>query len=217
MRSAISAVTPAALLLALAALLAWHAPTQLTSPTSQPDADATRQTPTVDANAQPRPERAPLKLPLVSPKLVVSKSARRLELYSGGRVVREYRVVLGGDPVSDKERQGDSRTPEGEFYVCVRNERSQFYRSLGLSYPNREDAERGLRDRLITRSEYDRILRAISRKRTPPWDTALGGEIFIHGGGTSNDWTRGCVALDNPDMQELFDSVPLGTPVRITP
>ncbi len=60
-------------------------------------------------------------------------------------------------------------------------------------------------------------MRALARKRTPPWDTALGGEIFIHGGGTSGDWTAGCVALDNADMQELFDSVPLGTPVRIEP
>lgn len=162
-------------------------------------------------------ERTPLKLPLVNPKIVVSKSARRLELYSDGRVVRAYRVVLGGDPVRDKEREGDSRTPEGDFYVCVKNERSQFYRSLGLSYPNREDAERGLRDKLITRAQHDRIVRAIARRRTPPWDTPLGGEIYIHGGGTSNDWTRGCVALDNADMQELFDSVPVGTPVRIEP
>jgi lipoprotein-anchoring transpeptidase ErfK/SrfK len=213
MRLNAAAVTLALPLVALAALLAWHAPTQLTSPTSQTDANG--QTPTADAQA--RASRAPLKLPLVNPKIVVSKSARRLELYAGGRVVREYRVVLGGDPVNDKERQGDSRTPEGEFYVCVKNEKSQFYRSLGLSYPNREDAERGLRDKLITSAEYDRIVNAITRKRTPPWNTALGGEIFIHGGGTSNDWTLGCVALDNADMQELFDSVPVGTAVRIDP
>jgi murein L,D-transpeptidase YafK len=214
MRRAISAATFALL---LAALLAWPAPTQLSSPTSQTAADANDQMPAAGADAQTRAAREPLKLPLANPKIVVSKSARRLQLYSGGRMVREYRVVLGGDPVGDKERQGDSRTPEGEFYVCVKNERSQFYRSLGLSYPNREDAERGLRDGLITRAEYDRIVRALTRKRTPPWDTALGGEIFIHGGGTSNDWTAGCVALDNADMQELFDSVRLGTPVRIEP
>ena len=219
MRLTAAAVTLALPLVALAALLARPAPAQLTTPpTPQPNADANAQTPTAaGADAQTRAARAPLKLPLVNPKIVVSKSARRLELYSGGRVVRDYRVVLGGDPVNDKEREGDSRTPEGEFYVCVKNEKSQFYRSLGLSYPNREDAERGLRDNLITRAEYERIVRALTRKRTPPWDTALGGEIFIHGGGTSNDWTRGCVALDDAEMQELFDSVPVGTPVVITP
>ncbi|HLL76149.1 MAG TPA: L,D-transpeptidase [Pyrinomonadaceae bacterium] len=208
----LSAPVAAALLLAVA-MFASPPQAVTDSPTHTPAAKDLAS----DAGAPVQPERTPLKLPLVNPKIVVSKSARRLELYSGGRVAREYRVVLGGYPVGDKEREGDSRTPEGEFYVCVKNEKSQFYRSLGLSYPNREDAERGLRDGLITRAEYDRILRAITRRRTPPWDTALGGEIFIHGGGTSNDWTRGCVALDNADMQELFDAVPLGTPVRITP
>jgi hypothetical protein len=217
MRLTAAAATPALLLAVLGALPAWRAPTQLTSPTSKPTADAGHQAPAADANARAQRGRAPLRLPLVNPKIVVSKSARRLELHSGGRAVREYRVVLGGDPAGDKEREGDSRTPEGEFYVCVKNERSQFYRSLGLSYPNKEDAERGLRDGLITRAEYDRVVRAISRKRTPPWDTALGGEIYIHGGGTASDWTAGCVALDNADMLELFDSVPVGTPVRIEP
>jgi lipoprotein-anchoring transpeptidase ErfK/SrfK len=211
MKHAIPAAAPALL---LAALLAWHAPTPLTSDTAQTDADGPTQG---SANASPAAGRPPLKLPLVNPKIVVSKSARRLVLYSGGRVAREYRVVLGGDPVNDKEREGDSRTPEGDFYVCVKNERSQFYRSLGLSYPNREDAERGLRDKLITRAEYEQIVRALNRRRTPPWKTALGGEIYVHGGGASSDWTAGCVALDNADMQELFDSVPVGTPVRIDP
>ena len=214
----IAAATPALLVAALAAWLPWPARVLHTSSTRPPAAGETK--PTLDTNAQPQPqqpERTPLRLPLVNPKIVVSKAARTLELYSGGRVARSYRVVLGGDPAGDKERQGDSRTPEGEFYVCVKNAKSRFHRSLGLSYPNREDAVRGLRDKLITRAEHDRIVSAIARGRTPPWDTALGGEIFIHGGGTSNDWTAGCVALDNAEMRELFDSVPLGTPVRIDP
>jgi murein L,D-transpeptidase YafK len=154
---------------------------------------------------------------LREPKLVVSKSARRVELYAGGRVVRVYRAGLGQRPEGDKERQGDLRTPLGEFYVCVKNARSSFYLSLGLSYPNREHAARGLRDKLITRAEHDRIVRALERRQRPPWDTALGGEIFIHGGGSASDWTFGCVALDDPDVKELFDSVPLGTPVVINP
>ena len=157
----------------------------------------------------------PLKLPLVNPKIVVSKSARQLSLYSDGRVVRTYRIALGTNPVDDKIKQGDRATPEGDFYVCVKNARSNFYLSLGLSYPNIEDAERGLRDKLITRKERDAIVRAIQNKRRPPWDTALGGEIFIHGGGTEGDWTWGCVALANPDIKELFDAVPMGTSVKI--
>ncbi|MDT7605334.1 MAG: hypothetical protein QOF61_3331 [Acidobacteriota bacterium] len=159
--------------------------------------------------------REPLKLPLVEPKIIVSKSKRRLELYSEGRVVRSYRVALGKNSVDDKEREGDRRTPEGEFYVCVKNAASKFYLSLGLSYPNREDAERGLRDHLITQTERDRIVEALDRNLRPPWNTALGGEIFIHGGGSASDWTWGCVALDDADIKELFDAVPQGTTVVI--
>jgi lipoprotein-anchoring transpeptidase ErfK/SrfK len=162
--------------------------------------------------AQPQ---SPLKLPLVNPKVVVSKSKRQLLLYAGGSVVRAYGIALGANPVEDKVREGDGATPEGDFYVCVKNARSNFYLSLGLSYPNAEDAERGLRDKLITRAEHERIVRAIRNKRRPPWDTALGGEIFIHGGGTDGDWTRGCVALSNADIKELFDALPMGTSVRI--
>ncbi|MCA1642772.1 MAG: L,D-transpeptidase [Acidobacteria bacterium] len=162
-----------------------------------------------------RVTREPLKLPLVSPRVRISKGARRLLLYSDGRVVREYRVALGKNPADDKERQGDYRTPEGEFYVCVKNAASKFYLSLGLSYPNREDAERGLRDRLITRRQYERITTATDKGLRPPWDTALGGEIFIHGGGSASDWTWGCVALDDTDVKELFDAVPKGTKVVI--
>jgi murein L,D-transpeptidase YafK len=193
----------ASLSVTAALLVAALAHTEVRPP---PDAETTSAT---------RGEREPLKLPLASPRIVVSKSRRRLALYSDGRLVREYRVALGKNPSDDKERQGDYRTPEGEFYVCVKNAASKFYLSLGLSYPNRDDAERGLRDHLITRPEHDRIVRAVERGLRPPWDTALGGEIFIHGGGASSDWTWGCVALDDADVKELFDAVPKGTPVRI--
>lgn len=159
----------------------------------------------------------PLKLPLSRPRVVVEKGARRLRLYAGGEVVRVRRVVLGSDPQGDKVRQGDGRTPEGEFQICMKNGKSKFYLSLGLTYPNAEDAERGLRDGLITQAQHRSITRAVAAGRCPPWNTALGGEIFIHGGGTSGDWTLGCVALENPEIKELFDTLPAGTPVQIKP
>jgi len=159
--------------------------------------------------------RIPLKTPLANPKIVVSKSKRRLILYSDGQPVRLYRVGLGTDPVNDKLRQGDRRTPEGEFYIFTKNERSAYYLSLGLSYPNIEDAERGLRDGLITRGQYDQIVNAIQRKEMPPQQTALGGEIYIHGNGSKSDWTWGCVALEDEEIRELFDVVPIKTPVII--
>lgn len=163
----------------------------------------------------PVTQQAALELPLKNPRIVIMKSERRLELFSGDTVVRRYKIGLGLSPVEDKVRQGDRRTPEGEFYVFTKNDKSAFYLSLGLSYPNIEDAERGLRDKLISRRQHDVIVRAIKRKATPPQNTALGGDIYIHGNGASTDWTWGCVALENADMKELFDAVTVGTPVTI--
>lgn len=159
----------------------------------------------------------PLKLPLADPKVVVEKGARRLRLFDGAKLLRVRPVALGFSPAGDKVKQGDGRTPEGEFRVCMKNERSKFYLSLGLTYPNAEDAERGLRDRLITREQHDRIVEAVNDGKCPPWDTPLGGEIFIHGGGSSRDWTWGCVALENEAIKELFDAVPPGARVHIKP
>lgn len=164
--------------------------------------------------SQPPPVRPPS---VTAPRLVVHKAKRQLALYSGTTLVKTYRVGLGLHPVPPKERQGDLATPEGTFYVCLKNDHSQFYLSLGLSYPAPADAARGLRRGLITRSQYEAILAAHERRAAPPWDTPLGGEVFIHGHGSATDWTWGCIALDDPDIRELFGLVPLGTPVEITP
>jgi murein L,D-transpeptidase YafK len=99
-----------------------------------------------DTNSDPKTvNKTPLKLPLAEPRIEVSKSKRELVLYSANKVVRVYRVGLGSNPKDDKRMQGDGRTPEGGFYVCSKNAKSSYYLSLGLSYPNEEDAERGLR------------------------------------------------------------------------
>src|SRR5258705_6575750 len=158
----------------------------------------------------------PLKLPLANPHIEVSKGKRELRLYDGTTLLRTYHVGLGFSPVEDKVRSGDGRTPEGEFYVCVKNANSKFYLSLGISYPNIEDADRGLRDELITKRQHDQIADAIAAGKRPPWDTKLGGEIFIHGNGSSSDWTWGCVAVEDAEIKELFDAVPMGTRVRIS-
>lgn len=166
---------------------------------------------------QSRQRSGALKLPLKDPRIIVIKSKRLLQLYSNGSVVRTYRIGLGLNPVDDKKRQGDRATPEGEFYIFTKNDKSAYFLSLGVSYPNIEDAERGLRDRLISRAQHDAIVRAIKRRVTPPQNTALGGDIYIHGNGASSDWTWGCVALENEEMRELFDAVRVGTPVTINP
>lgn len=155
--------------------------------------------------------------PIAKPHIVVYKKARKLELYSDKTLVRTYRVGLGFNPTADKQREGDGATPEGDFYVFVKNNKSAYYLSLGISYPNAEDAERGLRDGLITKAEHAAIIEAIRKKKAPPQYTKLGGLIYIHGNGSRSDWTWGCVALENNEMKELYDAVSVGTPVTIKP
>lgn len=161
--------------------------------------------------------RAPLPLPLRNPEIHVFKERRQLELISGGRVVRTYRLGLGSSPMGHKRRQGDRRTPEGRYFICNKNSRSQFYLSLQINYPNEQDAVGGLADGVITVAQHDRIVQASRQRRIPPAETRLGGEIFIHGRGSGSDWTWGCIALDDPEMKELFDAIPIGTPVVIEP
>ena len=157
------------------------------------------------------------RLQVEKPRIVVYKSERKLEFYSDQTLVRTYKIGLGFSPVVDKQREGDGATPEGDFYVFVKNNRSAYYLSLGVSYPNVEDAERGLRDGLITKAQHDAIVAAIRKKAAPPQYTKLGGLIYIHGHGAKSDWTWGCVALENEHMKELYDAVSVGTPVTIKP
>jgi murein L,D-transpeptidase YafK len=155
--------------------------------------------------------------PLNQPKIIVKKADRKLYLYADKKLVRTYRVGLGLSPIGDKVRQGDRRTPEGDFYIFTKNDKSAFYLSLGLSYPNAAHAHRGLRDGLINQVQYDSIMSALKQKKAPPQNTALGGDVYIHGNGASSDWTWGCVALEDREMRELFDAVSVGTPVTIRP
>ena len=151
------------------------------------------------------------------PRLVIKKKARKLEVYDGEKLVKTYKIGLGFAPVGDKEIQGDGKTPEGNFYIFTKNDKSKFYLSLGVSYPSTEDAKRGLQQKIITQNEQDSIIKAIKEKSMPLQNTKLGGEIYIHGNGSATDWTLGCVALSNDEMKELFDAIPVKTPVKILP
>ena len=154
---------------------------------------------------------------VTNPKIYVYKGKRRLLVVDSDTLVREFRISLGFSPSGDKKRQGDGRTPEGEFYVCVKNSNSSFYKSVGLSYPMPKHAEQALIAGNISQEQFARIVQAIENRSRPPWDTRLGGQIFIHGGGAEWDWTRGCIALYNTSMDDLFDMARLGTPVTILP
>ncbi len=156
-------------------------------------------------------------LPLKNPRLLIEKSQRRLTLFSGNKILRVYPIGLGFAPKGTKEKQGDGKTPEGQYFIVGKNPQSRFYLSLAISYPALPDAKRGLAAKLIDQKQYQSIRQAARNKKTPPWNTPLGGEIFIHGNGSSSDWTLGCVALDNPAMKELYEALPIGTPVLIEP
>ncbi len=155
---------------------------------------------------------------LINPSVRISKALRRLTVFSDGEAQKGYRIALGREPDGDKEREGDGKTPEGQFYICSRNPESKFRLALGLSYPNEDDADRGLAAGLISKREHRTIVSAIHHFERPPWKTALGGEIMIHGAGSGRgDWTQGCIALDDTDIEELYRALPLGTPVEIVP
>lgn len=151
------------------------------------------------------------------PRLVIKKESRILELFDGEKLIATYKIALGFTPENDKEIEGDGKTPEGEFFIFTKNPKSSYFLSLGISYPNREDAKRGIDAGIITQEEHDEILSAIDEMRMPPQKTALGGEIYIHGDGNTGDWTAGCVALRNEDMKALFEAIAVKTYVRIEP
>jgi murein L,D-transpeptidase YafK len=160
-------------------------------------------------------------------RILVKKGERKLYLYvledGKERLAKTYQISLGNNPTGSKHRQGDGATPEGDYYITHKNARSKFYLSLGVSYPNVADADKGLKEGLITKVEHQAIVGAIRAKTNPPQNTRLGGDIFIHGGGTGKlfglvqDWTLGCVALENEEIKELFEMIPVKTPVKIVP
>ena len=156
-------------------------------------------------------------------RITVVKRSRQLTLLSGCELIRTYPIALGRNSEADKSVEGDEATPLGEFYICAKNPRSRYFLSLCISYPNAEDAARGLTAGLISTAEHAQILDAMNARRMPPQNTRLGGEIYIHGHGDGDGdggehlGTRGCIALNDADMQDLYDRVSIGTPVIIVP
>jgi len=149
--------------------------------------------------------------------IIVKKAERLLELWQGETQIISVPIGLGWAPEGHKQVEGDGKTPEGEYYVCVRNSNSAFYLSLGVSYPDKEDAEAALADGRIDNTTYERIASAIDAGQQPDWNTALGGAIMIHGHGAASDWTAGCIAVENEVMDILFEYCPLRTKITILP
>ena len=175
-------------------------------------------------------DRIKLALPLREARIVITKHLRKLDLYSGDSIVKSYHVALGENPDGNKMQRGDGRTPEGQFYICTRNGKdSAFHIFLGLSYPAIPDAKRAIEEKQITWNQYHSIRGQLTSRGAPLWNTPLGGWIGIHGGSDdafaakmrkkrdSADWTAGCVALTNKEIEEIAAATQMGTPVTIVP
>ena len=145
----------------------------------------------------------------------VFKSERRLELFHGEDCIGKFPVGLGFCPVGRKQKTGDGKTPEGTYYICTRNPDSKFYLSLGISYPNHQDAEEAYEQGSITLEQFEQMTQANINGVRPPWDTPLGGEIMIHGHGSSKDWTAGCIAVEDDVMDIIWRYCSLGAEIII--
>ncbi len=150
-------------------------------------------------------------------QLVVRKRYRELLVLKDGKPWKTYRIALSRNPKGDKIMKGDRRTPEGNFYVTKKINRSKYFLSFEISYPSIKHAKRALELGLISEEDFDSIASSLQNGKRPPQNTPLGGHICIHGGGNGKDWTDGCVALKNRDILELFRVVRVGTPVVIMP
>lgn len=150
----------------------------------------------------------------------VWKRERKLFLMEGDAAIRTFRVALGADhPEGNKVKRGDGASPEGRYFIAELDDAPAAgrygARSMRLSYPSVDDARRALRNHLIDKSTYLGIVRAVRAGEVPPQNTALGGSIRIHGGGSAKDWTLGCIALDDRDVTALYAAVSKGTRVDV--
>ena len=135
-------------------------------------------------------------------QVVVNKGARQMLLLHGNTVLKAYRIGLGNEPVGHKQFEGDGKTPEGLYYIDRRNPNSRYHLSVGISYPNEADKARALAQ-----------------------GVQVGSDIFIHGQGpegralvkTRRDWTVGCIAVTDAEVEDIYAMVPDGTPILITP
>jgi murein L,D-transpeptidase YafK len=136
--------------------------------------------------------------------ILVEKDQRKMTVYYGDNSFKEYKIALGSQPKGPKRQQGDSKTPEGLYKIMHKNKASKFHLSLKVSYPNEND-----------------VKQAISRNVDP------GNDIMIHGLGKGlgwigamhvmRDWTQGCIAVTNPEIEEIFAATSIGIPVEIRP
>jgi len=155
--------------------------------------------------------------------LLVDTKAKKIEVKKGEQTIETLAsIAIGRGGAGFKSHRGDNITPFGNYRIGWVGKKSTFKKFLGLNYPSVEDAEKALRRGVIDRLTYERIVSAHERNLTPPQNTPLGGQIGIHGLGRADprvhkafDWTHGCIALTNNQIDHLSKLVDTGTLVKI--
>ncbi len=145
--------------------------------------------------------------------IVISKLDNRLWLYKHGKLEKEINsIVVGPNPIDNKEMLGDGCTPEGIFYACRKNPRSSYYKAVQISYPDTTAAKKGLARRVISGVVRDQIVQATRERKAPPMGTRLGGNICIHGRRIS----EGCLGIGSKNMDRIFPLIEISkTPICI--
>lgn len=136
--------------------------------------------------------------------ILVEKRERKMTIFHDNQAIKSYKIALGAQPIGAKHQEGDNKTPEGFYKIFSKNNKSKFHLSLKISYPNKNDIHYALTKNL-----------------------ACGGDLMIHGVGKGFewlgkmhaffDWTKGCIAVSNAEIEEIYNLTPLGTPVEIRP
>ena len=158
-------------------------------------------------------------------ELIIDRSEHKLIVKKEGVTLRTFKVALGSGGRKAKAHEGDHKTPKGTYRISKIRDSKRFHMFLQLNYPNMKDAGRALKNHLISRKQYQDILDAHNYGKLPPQNTALGGQIGIHGIGFETkdkleihqiaDWTKGCIALRNDEVEELSRFIHVGTTVSI--
>lgn len=154
-------------------------------------------------HSYPEPKRLTVPITQID-YILVEKTKRLIKFYNKNEPVRVYSIALGFDPIGTKLQEGDGRTPEGKYFINGKNPKSQFHLSLRISYPSPQDIEEA------------------AKRGAPP-----GGDIMVHGLGkffgwlgskhTFKDWTLGCIAITNDEIDEIYPYIKIGTPIEINP
>ncbi|MFZ2726610.1 MAG: L,D-transpeptidase [Methylococcaceae bacterium] len=155
--------------------------------------------------------------------LLVDTKAKKIEVKKGEQTVETlFEIAIGRGGAGLKNHRGDNITPHGDYRIGWIGEKSMFKKFLGLTYPSADDAKKALAKGVINQETHDRIIEAHERHEIPPQNTPLGGQIGIHGLGQGDirvhklfDWTHGCIALTNSQIDHLSQLVDTGTLVKI--